>query len=364
VLCTGLMLVQGAARASGYTLRLTFPDGAPMTYGSACSGLGCLQRDDGIRRTDDAGEIALDPASGVVEYRRDGIALAQAAPGVASGTVLAGPANATVILPRVLIGSAPDVDGTELAIVARVNQRRADSGLPDAQLSSRLSVAADEQAAWLAQSQILVTQPERFHLGPFDTTVAFRLGEASVPEPDNGGEVVEAGGTPEQVVADWMASDVHREILLEPGRRLVGIGRVGSFTVVETHPPCAGCDQPASTAAPGAAPAAPAPRPQPTAGSSAGVRPLCTRELLRITRLRNLAGRVRLRVATSCLRGGSTYELTVRQGSAGRLLAVRRIAGAGTVSVSARPPRRTAKLRIKLKRGGRAIVARTLRLHR
>jgi hypothetical protein len=357
------MLVQGAAHASAYTLRLTFPDGAPMTYGSACSGLGCLQREDDIRRTNDAGEIALGPARGVVEYRRDGIALAQAALGVASGTVVAGPADATVILPRVLIGSAPDIDAAELGIVTRVNESRAGSGLPDAQLSPRLSAAADQQATWLAQSQTLVSQPERFHLGPFDSTVAFRLAEASMPAPDNAGEVVEAGGSPDQVVSDWMASDVHRAILLEPGRRLLGIGRVGSFTVVETHAPCAGCDQPASATAP-VAPPAPPPRPQPTAGSSAVVRPLCAGEVLRIVRLRNLAGRVRLRVTTGCLRAGSSYELTVRRGSAGRLLAARRIAGAGTISVAMRPPRRTPTLRIKLKRGGTAVIARTLRLHR
>ena len=271
------MVASAAADAGAVTLRLAFPDGQPMTHGSACAGLGCLASGRGAA-VDERGEVELPNFPRTIEWRRDGISLPSVGVGLASGTALAVGDRVAVTLPRLLVGSAPIVDATESDLVARLNEARAGQGLPLAQINPRLSSAADMQATWLRTSGATILQPDRFHVGPFGTDLAFRHGEVSLPDPASGGEIAEAGGTADQTVTDWLSSAEHRRQVLAPGPVLMGIGQAGPFTIVQTHRPCAGCVQagtgtrlgapapPPAVAAAGAAPAAPAPAP--TIGSS------------------------------------------------------------------------------------------------
>jgi hypothetical protein len=366
-----------AADAGAFTLTLSFPDGQPMTWGSACGGAGCMARNERIQTTDDRGQVQLPNGVRAIEYRRDGIVLSAAPAGVASGTTLAAGDRATVILPRLLVGSAPAVDADESDLVARLNEARAAQGLPMAQINPRLSAAADLQAAWLTQSGASALEPGSFHDGPFGTGVAFRHGEVSLPEPASGGEVAAAGGTIDETVTDWLSSEEHRREVLTPGPLLFGVGRVGAFTVVETHTPCSGCERAGTGTRAGAGPApgpvvaapptAPAPAlaaAAPTAGSSAAALPLpsCGREQLTVRRLRSRAGRVWLRVGVHCLRPGARYMLLIRRNATGRQLVSLPIKRAGTGTLTVRPGITAKRLRIKLKRDGHVIAVHTTSL--
>lgn len=145
-LAAGFVL-DASGEAPAFTLKLVFPDGRPMTFGSACSGDGCLQRGDRLEATNADGEVVLaDEPGRTVEYRRDGIALSRVAPGAASGRVAAVGQRATVVLPRLLSGSAPAIDRAESDLVARLDEVRATVGLPSVRLDASLSAAADLQA--------------------------------------------------------------------------------------------------------------------------------------------------------------------------------------------------------------------------
>jgi uncharacterized protein YkwD len=366
-----------AAEAGAFTLQLVFPDGQPMTYGSACAGVGCMARGDGIESTDDHGEIRLDGRARTIEYRRDGIQVQSAPPASASGIILAVGDRATVVLPHLLASHDPAIDAFESDLVARLNEARAAQGLALAQINPQLSTAADMQATWLTRSGVTFSEPSLFHLGPFETDLAFRHGEASLPGPAAGGEIAEAGGTIEETVYDWLSSPEHRAQVLTSGQLLIGAARVGSFTIVQTHRRCDGCDQdgtgtrvsapPPPVAAPVTPPPAPAPAPAPavpTVGSSlpAPAMPSCGRERLTTKRLQSRRGRVRLRISAQCLRPGARYAVLIRQGTSGRMLRTLRIARAGSRTVTLRPARSARRLRITFKRDGRVIVARTMSL--
>jgi hypothetical protein len=360
--------------AQAFKLKLVFPDGRPMTYGSACAGHGCLAHQRDVDQVDANGEVELPNWPRTIEYQRDGVSLDQLPAGTASGTITVDGSHATVVLPRLLAGTAPEIDAVESDLAARLNEARAAQGLPLAELNPQLSAAADLQAQWLTSSGVTVVEPDLFHVGPFDTTMSFRHGEVSLPDPDSGGEVAEGGGTVDDAITDWLGSAEHREQVLAPGPMLIGVGRSGAFLVVETHAPCAGCPDAgpgsrASALAPVAAPAPaapPPPAPAPTSGSSATVRPVpsCGREQLAFRRLANRHGRMRLRVQTSCLRHGGRYVLTIRQGTAGRVIKASKITRAGTMTLKLRPARTVHRLRLKLKRDGHVIVARTMSLRK
>jgi hypothetical protein len=387
-----------AARdASAYTLTLTFPDGEPMTYGSACAGAGCLARGDDLRPANGAGEVVLAGRPRAVEYRRDGIALMQAPPGAAAGRLAATGDRDSVVLPRLLAGAAPATDAAESDLVARVNEARDADGLPLAQLNDRLAASADLQAAWLARNAIPWAQPQLMHVGPFATTLAFRHAEVSLPDPGVGSEVAEVGGSSAEALADWMASPPHRALLLQPGPLLIGAARAGSFVVVQTHPPCGGCAQAGSGARMADAaqspagleqpPAAAAPPPAGAARSPAGAArspagaarppappartartgdvagsPACTRERLAVRRLAGDRRRVRAHVRVTCQRPGHRYVLVVRQNRGRHVLASRTVDRAGAMTLRLRPASGARSLRFELRRDRRAVAARSLSL--
>jgi len=368
-LCVVACLGAGtAATAHALTLRLVFPDGQPMTYGSACVGHGCLSRGDGVDTTDDLGQVYLPDSPRLVEYRRDGVSLNDAPADSAAGRVAAVGDRATVVLPRLLFGSQPAVDAAESDLVARLNEARAAQGLPRMRLNAKLSRAADLQATWLTISGVTLLQPDLFHIGPYQSDMGFRHGEVSLPEPGVGAEVAEAGGTAEEAISDWLASPAHRSIVLEPGELLAGVARVGPFIIVQTHKPCNGCDlggtEPGVGTQPpplGAVPVAPPPTASAAATPTPGL-PACGREQLTTRRLKGRRPRVRLRVGVHCLRPGARYVLLVRQGTSGRILKTVPIARAGTTTLRLRPARSARRLRVRLKRDGRAIAGRTVSL--
>jgi uncharacterized protein YkwD len=369
--------------APALTLQLVFPDGQPMTYGSACTGAGCLARGTNIAATDASGTVALaDSADRRVEYRRDGIDLAQAPPGTVTGVVGDVGAGTTVTLPWMLAGSDAAVDAGESELVAGMNAERLANGLAPAVLSPRLSTAADLQATWLGGSGLGLPLPLLSHLGPYASTLAFRLAEVSFPEPSSGSEIEAAGLTPAQAVATWVASAPHRAVLLAQAPPLIGVARVGNVIVVDAHPACRGCQPspPTGATAGGTAGAlvpagvAPSPAQATTTSRRPGASPLtgssssssssgtssCRAERLTTRRLRTLHGRLRLRVSVACLRSGATYTLSVLQRPSRSILRTRRIKAAGAIILSLRPSRTTRSLGIKLKRNGRAVAARTI----
>lgn len=365
------------AEAGASTLTLAFPDGQPMTYGSACAGVGCMARGDHIETTDERGQVKLPNGVQTIEYRRDGIILAAAPAGVASGSTVAVGDQATVILPRLLVGSTPTVDAEESDLVARLNEARAAQGLPMAQINPRLSAAADLQATWLTQSGTTFAEPGSFHEGPFGTGVPFRHGEVSLPDPGTGGEIAEAGGTVAEAVFDWLTSAEHRQQVLAPGQMLIGVAQVGTFRIVQTHRPCNGCERLGTGTRAGATPPAPAPAPAPpppplpvtpasTAGNSARTSsvPRCGHEQLTTRRLQSRPGKVRLRVSIHCLRPDSRYVLLIRQGTSGRMLKSLRIKRAGSMTLGLLPGPAVNQLRLKLKRDGSVISVRTTSLRR
>ena len=368
-LAVGLFLT--AARAApAVTLKLTFSDGQPMTYGSACAGEGCLAGGAGAL-TDAAGEVPLAGEPGaVVEYRRDGIDLAQAPDGAAAGRLTTTSQRTTVVLPRLLLGSAPQIDAVESEIVARINDARTARGLTPAVVNPRLSAAADLHATWLDSAGADLPLPILSHEGPFGSTLAFRLGEVSFPEPTGAAEMAAAGMTPAQALVGWLASAAHRDLVLAPGPQLIGVADVGRVIVVDTHAPCAGCqpadgtpvsggaEAPTSAAGPARADGAPA------ASGGAGARPhstsSCDREKLGVRRMGARQGRLRLRITVRCMQPGARYRLTVLQRPSRSILTTRTIPAAGAITLTLRPARRTHTLRLKLKRNGRAVAARSV----
>lgn len=367
--------------APATTLKLVFSDGQPMTYGSACSGEGCLVRGAGVQSTDAAGEVVLaDAPDRVVEYRRDGIALMDVPLGVASGRLLAVGERATVVLARMLLAGEPAVDAVESDLVARINAERGARALAPAVLNTRLSAAADLQATWLNGSSPGLPLPLLSHIGPFGSTLSFRLGEVSFPEPAGGAEVAAAGLSSPEAISAWMASEPHRDQLLAPGALLIGVAKVGSVMIVTTHPPCAGCEPLPAGSGPGAlgpdgralggtpasggtpaglgTPASPAA--SAVAGSGGRAGSSCGDEGLGVRRLRARNGRLRLRVAVRCLRSGARYTLSVSQRPSRSILATRKIDGRGPITLALRPSRRTRTLRISLKRGRRVVAGRSV----
>ena len=375
-LAAAVVLALAARDARAFTLRLAFPDGQPMTHGSACGGAGCLSRGEAMFDTDDAGEVELPGQPQTVEYRRDGIDLSQAPPATASGSLPAVGDRATATMLHLLLPGAPEVDAVESDLIARINEARAAEGLKRAQINHRLAASADLQAAWLARSELPLNRLDLLHVGQYDTTLGFRRAEVSFPGPTQGGEVAATGASNAEAVGDWLASGSHRATLLAPTAGLIGAARAGGFLVVQTHPLCENCEQAGAGVRsnevtpppPIAPPAAFAPAAGTSAGTSgssvAGSAAACGRERLRVWRIADRRGRVRVRAQTRCLRPGARYALVVRQNEIGKLLAQRRITRAGRVTLRLRPSRSARSLRVKLKRDGRAVVARTLSLRR
>lgn len=131
-----------------------------------------------------------------------------------------------VVLGTVLALVAPaagaDEAGDEWAFVARINQARADAGLPP------LGVLASLRDLARAQSARMATQ-DRLHHNP---NLAADL-TAAVPDWQRGGENVGVGGDVASLHAAFMASPAHRANVLGNWRYMaVGVVRAGAKTWV------------------------------------------------------------------------------------------------------------------------------------
>jgi hypothetical protein len=263
--------------------------------------------------------------------------------------------------------------------VARINAERAARALPLAALNTRLSMAADFQATWLTINAVGLTLPVLSHIGPFGSTLPFRLAEVSFPEPGGGAEIAAAGLTAADALSYWMASGPHADQILAPGPLLIGVAQAGSVIVVTLHPPCAGCEReppagssagvlgPGGQVAPGG-PASPGtlatPGTSAVSGSGDRAGGSCGRERLRVRRLRTRNGRLRLRVTVRCARAGARYTLSVVQRPSRTLLTRRKLPASRATTLALRPARTTRTLRIKLKRNGRVVAAQSVNRRR
>jgi uncharacterized protein YkwD len=139
---------------------------------------------------------------------------------------------ASGVLARAPLPAAAALDPT--ASLARVleltNQERHKAGVPPLAVSSELSNAAQAYSVVLATSDCFAHT-----CGPVPD-VAERAGQAGYHGWTAIGENIGAGyPTPEAVVAGWMASPGHRQNLLSPSYREIGIGlatggdRYGTF---------------------------------------------------------------------------------------------------------------------------------------
>lgn len=120
--------------------------------------------------------------------------------------------------PPVIAVAGPEGCGREPAggVVAAVNAARAERGIAPLRLESRLMAAAARHSADMAAHEFMA------HTGSDGSSLGQRALDAGY-EPGGVGEVVAAGhSTPAAVVAAWLRSRRHRDILLLPD--LVHIG--------------------------------------------------------------------------------------------------------------------------------------------
>jgi uncharacterized protein YkwD len=104
-------------------------------------------------------------------------------------------------------------------VVDLINAARRQEGLEPLSPATSLMDAAQRQARAMAQADRLS------HTAPDGSTVEGRVQAAGYGGWTALGEVVAAGATsPEEVVADWLASPEHRARLLDPAYRELGAG--------------------------------------------------------------------------------------------------------------------------------------------
>ena len=116
--------------------------------------------------------------------------------------------------------SSPTVSAEAAQLAALVNAARVEHDLQPLAASSTLSGTAQHYADWMAESGFFR------HRGPDgQSPLAMRLDAAGYDDWTYVGETL-AGGqrAPERVVAAWLASGIHREIVLQPEAREIGTG--------------------------------------------------------------------------------------------------------------------------------------------
>lgn len=150
---------------------------------------------------------------------------------VASSRVPAPDAGVASLVPSRCVGAdeAPPGRGgrsLRLAVVCLVNAERDARGL--APLRSRRSL----HAVALAHSADMRAREYFGHVGPGGPTLTVRLRRAGY-WPASAGENIAAGtfelATPRAAVAGWMDGRVHRENILSPRWRDVGVGVVAEY---------------------------------------------------------------------------------------------------------------------------------------
>jgi uncharacterized protein YkwD len=104
-------------------------------------------------------------------------------------------------------------------VIALINAARQQEGLGPLSPAASLTGAAQRQACAMAESGRLS------HTAPDGSTMEGRVQAAGYTDWSTLGEVVAAGPvSPEEVVADWLASPEHRARLLDPAYTDLGAG--------------------------------------------------------------------------------------------------------------------------------------------
>lgn len=98
-----------------------------------------------------------------------------------------------------------------------VNQERAKVGAPPLQLKEDMNKAARDF------SKDMVDRNYFSHVDPDGVDPWARMGKAGIANPGSE-NIAEGQTTPEEAVASWMESDGHRENLLNPNFKFMGIG--------------------------------------------------------------------------------------------------------------------------------------------
>jgi uncharacterized protein YkwD len=214
----------GASDDPGVPAPLPLGNGA----GAQLHGAGVVEKTDGRL----GGATTVRPAGGLEELspggrldvsprargeRRDGVG---AGASCADQTLAPGPAN---------------LAGVAAAQLCLLNGERADAGLPPLKLNARLSAAATAYAADLVKGQYFS------HTGRDGSTIRTRLDRAGYL-PRNGGWAIGenlawgtgALATPASIMRAWMNSPGHKENILNPEYREIGIGVVAGNPVTTT----------------------------------------------------------------------------------------------------------------------------------
>jgi uncharacterized protein YkwD len=109
------------------------------------------------------------------------------------------------------------LSGAERTLLTAINSARAAAGVPPLRASASLTSAAAWQSKALAQAGYLN------HTSPDGSTLIDRLTRARW-HGTTAGEDLAVAPSPSQAVAMWMQSPGHRENLLRPSFRIVGLG--------------------------------------------------------------------------------------------------------------------------------------------
>ncbi|HID87669.1 MAG TPA: CAP domain-containing protein [Anaerolineae bacterium] len=136
----------------------------------------------------------------------------------------AAPSQFVAHLPLVLGGlhQPPPTPTYEQQVVELINEKRASQGLPP------LKICPELMAAAAVHSQDMATHNFVDHTGSDGSSPWDRFRREGY-ELTWGGETIAAGPvTPQEVVAGWMESDGHREILLISQFREIGVGYASS----------------------------------------------------------------------------------------------------------------------------------------
>jgi len=121
--------------------------------------------------------------------------------------------------PLVPLREAPvpvHLSDAEQGLVEAVNRQRADLGLP------LVAIRHDLVCAARAHSEDLVVSGDCTHDGSGGSTPESRV--AACQGPDWDGEIVACGQrSPSSAVAAWMKSATHRDVIVDPDLRTVGV---------------------------------------------------------------------------------------------------------------------------------------------
>ncbi|MEO4054868.1 CAP domain-containing protein [Solibacillus sp. CAU 1738] len=113
-----------------------------------------------------------------------------------------------------------DVDQIEAAVVELTNKERAKAGLAPLQMDSRLMAAAREKSQDMKNNNYFSHTSPTFG-SPFDRLNALGISYSAAAE-----NIAKGQRTAEEVVAAWMASQGHRENILNPNFTHIGVGYV------------------------------------------------------------------------------------------------------------------------------------------